>query len=253
VIEALAASATRTEVDTPVTFTAVVSDRESAPVSLRYEWEAERGTIEGTGATVTWRLPKGSETPADCKVTLRVFERYASLDPAGNPIELEQSVSAASPLVRVHDSPAEIEALVIEFLDDFADSSVDADDAVRNFSDNCPGKLSEHRDIEQNRDTLLIEDADYEVTSVELNAAKTRADVVAPCEFWDKDLVTGVKHHSQGDCLLTAVYEEYHWQLCDSRFHGTSTLVTPSPPLTAGTASAPLPVTTSIGRLGRVD
>lgn len=248
VIEAVTASVTRTEVNVPVTFTAVVSDRETAPQILQYEWEAEKGTIDGTGATVTWVLPKGSETPVDCKVTVRVRERYPALDAAGNPIEREHSVSSVSPLVRVHDSPAEIEALALAFLDDFADSSVDADDAVRHFSDNCPGKLSEFRDIEANREALYIEDADYEVTSVTLNATRTRADVLADCEFWDRDLTTGMKHHSTGQCLLTAVYEEYHWQLCDSRFHGTTTPVGPGPT----PPSTPPATTTSLGRLGRL-
>jgi hypothetical protein len=46
----------------------------------------------------------------------------------------------------------------------------------------------------------------------------TAADIVAPCTFHDQRRDTGALGTSNGDCLLTAIYENRRWWLCDSRF-----------------------------------
>jgi hypothetical protein len=247
VIESIAASVERVEVNVPVTFTATVLDQETPVENLRFEWEAETGTVDGTGASVTWVLPKGAATPVDCKVTLRVIEPYLGLDTGGNVADFEHRISSVSPLVRVHDSPAELEKLTLAFLDDFADSDVDAEEAVRHFSDSCPGKFSEYRDIERNRDLVEIESARYNVTSITINADYTSATVRAYCRFHDRALATNREQIAEGECTLTAIYQKFRWWLCESHFIGTTTPVNPSP----GPAPKPAPTSTSIGRLGR--
>jgi hypothetical protein len=60
------------------------------------------------------------------------------------------------------------------------------------------------------------------VESVRLNAARQFADIRATCEFSSRVKATGKVELARGDCLLTGVYENKQWKLCDSTFRGST-------------------------------
>ena len=63
---------------------------------------------------------------------------------------------------RLHNSASEVGALALEFLTEFADSHLPADERiVRNFSDSCPGKAAELSDVTNNRATRTIKSSKY--------------------------------------------------------------------------------------------
>lgn len=220
VIQSITVGTTRAEVGQDVTLTAAVADAETPVDKLSFVWTAPVGQFSGSGATVTWRLPQGAAaTPVDVAATLQVVEQYQDVDSAGRPITRENRVSADAAPIRVHDSPAEIATISIRFLVDyFGNSSVSPDTCLGDFSDNCRGKADERNDIEANRRNFVILSAAAHVDSIAFDSAMTSADVVAPCTFHDKRLDTGALGTSDGDCLLTAVYENRRWWLCESHF-----------------------------------
>lgn len=228
VIEGIAVSAQRVEADTEVTVTATVRDAETAVEALRFDWTAEAGTFTGTGPTVRWRLARGSQTPVDVPLRLSVVETYGTPDASGN--RQQHTVTAASPAVRVHDSPAELGALALGFLRDFANSSVPADVAVRDFSDACSGKSAERRDIEDNRRDFEILSAQLNLTTARVRDPFQRGEMTVRCAFSSRrrncpagspsSCRVGTIESVEGNCNMTAVYEQQRWKLCDSTFDG---------------------------------
>ena len=123
---------------------------------------------------------------------------------------------------RVHDSVAEISKMSVKFLvDDFGNSNVAPDACLVDFWDGCPGKGKELSDIKNNRANFLLLGATATVNSVTFNGDRTFADVTVACAFHDRHLPTGLEGTSSGNCLLTAVYQQNRWWLCDSSFSGT--------------------------------
>lgn len=227
VIQSVTVTVQRVEVDTPVIITAQVEDSDTSPQSLRYEWTSTAGTFEGTGQVVTWRAAKGSvDTPTDVVVTLSVFEPYQVLE-NGAIVNREYRVSQSATPFRLHDSVAEISKMAVTFLVDyFGNSSVSPDECVRDFSDSCRGKRSELEQIVDNRDEIIIYSASATVQSVLPNSDLTRANIRASCHWVDALLVTpNQRRDVVGTCLLTAVYENGRWWLCDSTFSGKTTLL----------------------------
>jgi hypothetical protein len=221
-IQSLTVSVSRVEVDTDVDVTAVVSDAETPVEQLGYEWSASVGSFSGTGRAVKWRLPKdAAQTPMNVTFTLTVTEPYQALE--GTTIVTRQHrVPRESDPVRVHDSRAEVSKMVLTFLVDyFGNSSVSPDACVVDFSDTCPGKEEERRDIETNRREFFIFSATASVASISFNGAMTASEVAAPCEFRDRHLSDGREGTSRGTCVLTAIYHDNRWWLCTSRFFGT--------------------------------
>jgi hypothetical protein len=219
VIESIAASVSRTEVDSDVTVTATVRDAETPVSQLAYTWSADGGTVHGAGPTVTWRVAKGVTTPVEYAIKLTVTENYGSGQ--------QNTVSATSTPIRVHDSPAELTTLSLTFLGDFANSSVSASSCVRNFTDRCPGKAVEKGQIEWNRDHYQILSSTLRMREVRIASTGTSADTRVGCGFTsrrtkcDSDEVgckVGATETVGGDCTLTARYEEGRWWLCDSNF-----------------------------------
>ncbi len=221
VVESVVVSTQRAEADTDVTVTATVRDAETPVDQLRFDWTATAGTVTGTGATVRWRLPRGAATPAEHTVTLTVVETYATG---------LHSVTASSPAVRVHDSLRELGDLALRFLGEFANSDIPADVAVREFSDSCRGKQDEREDITANR-------RDFDVLSSRLDLAHTRVttpwaagEMTVRCEFRSRvkncppnavsSCRVGNVDHVEGQCNLTAVYQQQRWLLCSSTFAG---------------------------------
>ena len=228
VVEGIAASVPRVEVDGTVTLTATVRDTETPVGQLQYSWKADAGTFEGTGTAVTWRAPRELAAPTTYTISLTVTEVYD----AG----LRQNVvNANGPAVRVHDSPKELGALAMSFLGDFANSSVSPVNAVRDFSVNCRGREDERRDIEDNRRRYEMLGSSLRVTSSSVNSNATRGDVTVACSFTSKvihcdpfdptdpetwNCVVGATGTASGRCLMTGVYEQDRWWLCDSTYSG---------------------------------
>jgi hypothetical protein len=213
-----------------VTFTASVRDAETPIAQLRFDWKADVGTFSGTGPVVTWRVPKGSATPVDVVVTLTVVETYGTPDASGR--RPEQSVSASASAVRVHDSVREIGELSLKFLADFANSSVPAESAVRDFSDSCGGKFDEREQIANNRREYQITRSSLTLERATMAPSRQFGEARVACEFWSviKQCPAGVScnvggnEHVRGKCDLTAIYEQNRWWLCSSLFNDAELL-----------------------------
>lgn len=221
VITSLTPSSPRSEAGQTVELVATIEDRETPTDRLTFAWSADKGTFEGQGARVTWRAPATEPTPAAYDLTLTVIERYVAILEDHTSAEKENRVSAEV-TIHVNDSPGEVRDLALLFLSDFSNSSVSADRAVRNFSSNCPGKDDELSDIQVNRQVFVILSSQFSIANLSFNGDRTRADIAAPCEFTSRARDTGRQGTARGTCLLTAVYEAWHWWLCDSRFSGTA-------------------------------
>jgi len=222
VIASLTLTPARAEVNDEIDVAAVVQDRESNPAELTYEWSADRGTFSGTGARVRWRAPTNERTPASYDIRVTVIERFTAPGDSGGTEQKENRVSASAP-VRVNDSRKEISDLVLTFLGDFADSRVSPQVCVRNFSDNCHGKADELKDITDGRARADSISSDFHVSDIRFNGDRSFADITAPCKFTSRLKADGKVEVATGTCLLTSVYENGRWFLCDSHFNGTTT------------------------------
>lgn len=215
----------RLEPNTDVDVAAVVQDLETLPVNLTYNWTANVGTFTGTGASVKWRLPSGLITvPTTVVIKLEVVERYANYDAKGQAITSENRVTKDAQSFVVHDSVGEISAITVRFLRDlFGNSSVSPEACLVDFWDGCGGKNAELGDIKVNRQLFVILTAEASVESVTFKTQNS-AGVVAFCRWRDRVIANGAEGVSQGPCLLTAVYENNRWWLCDSSVdHGLFT------------------------------
>lgn len=227
VIDPIAVSAERTEVDNEIALTASVKDDETPVDQLKFEWKAEGGTFSGEGASVKWRAPRDIKTPADYTITLTVTEAYGTPDSSG--ARPQNVATATAPVIRVHDSPKELGDLSLRFLTDFANSSIPASVCVRDFTDSCKGKAEERVDIESNRVHFDVLGSSLTLRAVSVGASGLNANVTVACSFTsrikvcdpaDKSCVVGDVGTVRGDCLLTGKYEEKRWWLCDSHFLG---------------------------------
>jgi hypothetical protein len=228
VIESISLSSQRVEADTDVAVTAVVRDAETGVSQLTFNWSADIGAFSGSGASVTWRAPRGGTTPTEQTLRLTVVETYGTAPQGGT--RPQHSVSAASPAVRVHDSPKELGELGLRFLSDFANSSVAPDAAVREFSDSCQGKRDERDDIEDNRRDYQVLSSRLDLSAARVTAPWSRGEMTVRCEFSSqiKNCPPGAGSHCrvgavervEGNCNMTAVYEQQRWMLCESTFNG---------------------------------
>jgi hypothetical protein len=227
VIDGITVSSARTEVDTDVTLTATVRDAETLADQLRFEWKADAGAFSGTGPSVTWRAPTGPPTPRDYTITLTVTETYGTPDATG--VRPQNVVNGAAPSIRVHNSPKELGDLSLRFLQDFGTSSVPASVCVRDFSDTCAGKGAERQDIEDNRRDYTIIESTLNLRRVAVAPSRLAADVTVACAYTSRvkacrtgtaGCVVGAIEKVSGDCILTGVYEQRRWWLCDSHFSG---------------------------------
>jgi hypothetical protein len=211
-------SSPRVEADQQVEVTAFVADDLTPIDQLTYEWSAEpvNGTFTGSGPRVQWRAPRLQPTPAIYTLKLAVVEKYTE---SAVPREHRTAVDVQ---VRYNDSHAEVSKLSTDFLNDFATYSVSADQCVRNFSDNCRGKAAELSDIRANRINLQIQSGRLGTPAIRLNPEATFANADVPCTFVSIQKATGRTETATGTCLLTAVYEDFKWYLCDSNFRGVS-------------------------------
>jgi hypothetical protein len=126
--------------------------------------------------------------------------------------------TSASLSVHYNDSHAETTTLALDFLRDYANTSVPADQVVRNFSDSCPGKAAELKNVQTNRRDYQMLGGDFSVSLTGLYENRTVGEIVAPCTFRSVSKTTGRTETTAGTCALTTVYENWRWMLCDTRF-----------------------------------
>lgn len=234
----VAPSTTRTEVAGSVTMTAVVTDAETPAASLTYQWTATGGAFTGTGPAVTWNPPSGEPTPTNYSLTLTVVEPYQALNASGQIVTLEHRVTSAPVSVRVHNSPVEMTDVAVRFLEDFANSSVSAAEAVAEFSDACSGKADEFADVTDNRLYLDIVSSTLTPVSSAVLSAFQGGEVRVQCSFtsvWTQCPPADHRWNSfcsapgqvdtvAGTCRLTTVYENQQWRLCSSLYDPAPTL-----------------------------
>jgi hypothetical protein len=221
VIHSVTSAVARTEVDTDVTVTADVSDAETTNDKLVFTWSATAGQITGSGPTVTFRLPKDAVlTPVNVTVSLQVTENYTD---AG--VAKQNTATATSTPLLVHDSKQELGDMGVKFLVDlFGNSNVAPSACLVDFSDSCQGKSKEFGDITNNRANFHIYSANASVGVVTFAgpaATATNAEVDLPCEFHDHNFPSGKDGDSTGTRILTAVYQQDRWWLCESSFSGS--------------------------------
>jgi hypothetical protein len=199
-----------------ITVTAVVEDAQTPIAQLNYQWVACGGTFSGTGTQVQWTAPIVVGPSSTCTVELVVSDG--------------PRVGTGSVAVRLHDSANEVANLALLFLEEFADSTIPPAVTVRNFSDSCPGKAAELKEVTQNRE-------DYIILSHVYGAAKTTIDfggmckrkasdacVITPVEWRSTYKPTGRLEVATGISTISAIYTGSRWWLCDSLADGSSTL-----------------------------
>lgn len=225
-IESIAVGAERAEVGDEVAVTAAVRDTETAVNELQYAWSADGGTFSGEGASVRWRPPADRATPAEYTMRLTVTETYGFADASGvRPKHVVTATSTAS--VRVHNSPREVGELALGFLRDFATSAIPADVAVRDFSDSCKGKSEERDNVSDNRTYYEILASSLNLMDVSIASSRVAGNARVACGFTSRvkacqpgrrNCVVGATEKVAGDCMLTTVYEQRRWRLCNSTF-----------------------------------
>jgi hypothetical protein len=223
VVASMTVNSPRVEADQEVVATAFVSDAETPLDRLTYQWSATpmNGTFTGPGPVATWRAPRQQPTPDTYSLKIQITEKYTS---AGLPQENNVSSSVQ---VHYNDSIREITTISMRFLTElFPTYTVTAQQAVIDFSDSCSEKSSEQNDVANNRINYQILSGTYTNVSVTPNSGRTFADVSGSCVFKDmpkdsKDPNFGKTETVSGICRLTAIYENWRWWLCSSKFEGT--------------------------------
>lgn len=223
----LSSTSPRVEEDNEVAITAAVVDTETPVDQMTYEWSAapNPGQFIGTGRQVRWRAPRLQPTPDLYTITLTVTEKYTQ---NGEP--KENKATATLPL-HYNDSYREINRITFHFLTElFPNYSVTPQQAVQDFTDSCIGKSAELADITVNRANFHILSGTYTNVTITPDKAMTTADVSGTCTFTDiptdpKNPNYGKTETVTGVCMLNAVYENWKWYLCSSRFKGIGTTV----------------------------
>jgi hypothetical protein len=232
VIDSVTVSSARAEADQSIQVSASVKDAETPLDQLTYVWSAtpHNGTFTGTGASVSWRAPKGETSPDTYTITLTVTEHFTS---AGKPLT---NVTASSTTVHYNDSNAETVGLGSLFLKDFGTFSVSPEECVRNFADqgidingrDCSReKADELSQIQYNRSHFHILSSTFTATVVNFNASQTLGEVDGPCVFEDIPnegetpplTNAGKRELVAGTCQLTTIYQNFQWRLCESHFN----------------------------------
>lgn len=197
--------------------TVVVEDAESAPAQLDYQWQqACGGTFTGTGPQVEWTAPALGTLPSICTIQVTITDG--------------PHVAVRSIAVRLHNSLEEMRSLVFEFLTEFANSMIRAETTVRNFSDSCPGKAAELKDVANNRVSHTITGHEYGPIAVTVAfggvCRKKTADAcaVTSVEWRSIRNATNQLEIVNGISTISGVYRDSRWWLCESSFDGASSL-----------------------------
>ena len=204
-----------------IRITAVVEDAQTAPAQLKYEWVSRcGGTFSGNTPDVNWTAPVSLGLPQNCTIELIVSDG--------------PRIATSTVVVRVHNSAMEVADLALQFLKDFADNAIPAATVVRNFSDSCPGKASELKDVSDVRRDYRINSYTYGAQTVTVRFGGTcngkssiDACVRTPVE-WKSTLKPGTSEERQvnpkGISYISGIYRESRWWLCDSTLDNPDSL-----------------------------
>jgi len=216
-----------------ITVTATVTDAETTPDRLVYEWSGTDGSFIGTGPSATWRAPASGATPFVANLKLTVVDRYQTTDGGGLPITFEHRVEKTF-TVKVHDSPKEVGGMATLFLENFSKSSIAPAVVMQDFLVGCYGTAGELQDVIDNR-------REYVITSYSVGPASVTVNFGGVCAYdnrsgdacsnsavrWDSTkIATGGKEAVEGVDQVAAVYRNARWWLCDSAFNGRRLLGT---------------------------
>lgn len=210
--------AARVETGQDITITAIVEDAETPLDRLVYKWTASAGTITGTGARATWRMPAGITKGVDVTIALTVVDTYDAI--VGNQVvKRDFTVTATSTAFRVHDSVAEQKELARRFLLDlFGNSSIPPLDCLVDFSEigRCrKGKQDELADIERHRDDYVV--LSKRIISQAVQSTGPDEGIVrSVSEFIDRRTDTGAVGTTCGVFVTTTIYDAGRWWLCES-------------------------------------
>jgi hypothetical protein len=201
-----------------IQITLVVEDAELPAAQLAYQWQQNcSGAFIGAGPQVEWTAPSGLTLPSTCVIQVTVTD---------GPHVLTRSIT-----VRLHNSIAEVGALALEFLEEFANSAIPAETTVRNFSSSCPGKAAELKDVADNRATRIINTHLYGTPAVTVAfggvCRKMTADACVITSVEWQSTVIGPPSRpetAKGTSTISGIYRDSRWWLCDSSFDGTSSL-----------------------------
>ena len=208
---------------------AKISDPDTPIDQLQFQWTADVGTVNGTGANVAWRAPADARTPLPVTISLTVSDNVGS--------------ASSSTTISLHNSIKEVGDLARDFLLDFSDSTKPTDFVLRNFSSSArcsKSRGSEFDDVVKNRTFYRIEKSSVgeAKVNVQFNSVPCtfRANVpingdacaVVPVSWDSLCLVTnpecnaGDRPHVEGLDHVTEVYEDSRWRLCGSAFASRS-------------------------------
>jgi len=224
IIRSIAAPTGRVETGQDFAITAVVEDAETPLSALSYVWTANAGTITGTGPVVTWRHAAGLTKGVDVVITLTVVDKHKAVE---NNVIVDREyrvVGQAAPF-RVHDSAAEMKELARKFLVDlFGNSAVPPAACLVDFTDagRCArGKQAELEDITENRQLVVIKSAKI-YSQVFVSEGFNAARVISDAEFFSVWNYSGQGGLERGDFIVTGVYEQNRWWLCESTYDPTA-------------------------------
>jgi hypothetical protein len=204
--------------------TALITDAETSPDALIYEWVADQGTFSGAGRAVKWKAPEAGVTPRAVTLKVTVIERFQIANDAGVPVNQEHRVEGST-VVQVHDSAKEVGALVTRFLENFSRSSVPASTVMQDFFPTCYGTADERDEVERNRRELIITSSFVGPPAVTVNFTgvcpyrNRPGDACSNSEVkWTSDVRAGGSESVAGFDHVAAVYREPRWWLCDSQW-----------------------------------
>jgi hypothetical protein len=212
-----------------VNILATVTDKETSPDLLEYQWAADLGTLAGAGKLVTWTAPSSGKTPLAATIRLTVIEKYQTTDANGLPVNQENRV-LGSTTVAVHDSMKEVGDMATLFLVNFSKTEVPVATVMQDFSSTCRGTVDETSDVQNNRKNFIITSWDVLSPQVSENfgAGCPTLHGVRPGDAcsnsqvrWDStEVVSGNKDSVKGVDEIAAVYVAGRWWLCSSDFDG---------------------------------
>jgi hypothetical protein len=207
-----------------IAVTAQITDAESSPDDLTYEWVADQGTFSGAGRVVSWKAPDSGGTPRAVTLKVTAIERFQIANDAGVPVNQEHRVEGST-VVQVHDSAREVGTLVDRFLENFSRSSVPASTVMQDFLPTCYGTADERGEVERNRRELVITSSFVGPPAVTVNFGGVcpfrgkAGDACSNSEVrWTSDVRAGGSESVAGFDQVAAVYREQQWWLCDSQW-----------------------------------
>ena len=127
------------DVGEEVPVSVVVTDAESNPDDLKYNWSAALGTFTGNSRNVKWIAPPAVDAPTTVELKVQVVETYTSQGKSvTNTVEGSTTLS-------LHDSVKEVGDMARQFLVDFSETSTmrDVPTIMRNFEPGCYGTDAE--------------------------------------------------------------------------------------------------------------